>query len=111
MSKLACPFISIRNGGKSNGKKQRRARAPSAKKTVTRNGKALTYWRPGFTTGRDPGTGKQLSAPFTGKTQKEVREKMQAAAVEITQGTIPPQAKMSVGQWLDILGAGLPGAV
>ena len=48
------------------------------KKTVTRNGKEYTYWEARVTTGRDPGTGKQIQRSFTGKTQKEVRKKMQA---------------------------------
>ena len=43
------------------------------KKTVTRNGKEYTYWEARVTTGRDPGTGKQIQRSFTGKTQKEVR--------------------------------------
>ena len=53
------------------------------KKTVIRNGKEYTYWEARITTGRDPGTRKQIQRSFTGKTQKEVREKMQAAAVEV----------------------------
>ncbi len=72
------------------------------KKTVTRNGKEYTYWEARVTTGRDPGTGKQLQRSFTGKTQKEVREKMQAAAVEVNQGTYTAPQRMTVGQWLDV---------
>ncbi len=72
------------------------------KKTVTRNGKEYTYWEARITVGRDPGTGKQIQRSFTGKTQKEVREKMQAAAVEVNQGTYTAPQKMTVGQWLDI---------
>ncbi len=72
------------------------------KKTVTRGGKEYTYWESRVTTGRDPGTGKQLQRSFTGKTQKEVREKMQAAAVEVNQGTYTAPQRMTVGQWLDI---------
>ncbi len=72
------------------------------KKTVTRGGKEYTYWESRITTGRDPGTGKQIQRSFTGKTQKEVREKMQAAAVEVNQGTYTAPSKMTVGQWLDI---------
>ena len=71
------------------------------KKTVTRNGKPYTYWEARVTTGRDPGTGKQIQRSFTGKTQKEVREKMQAA-VEINQGTYTALSRLTVGQWLDI---------
>lgn len=71
------------------------------KKTVTRNGKEYTYWEARVTTGRDPGTGKQLQRSFTGKTQKEVREKMQSAAVAVNQGTYTAPQRLTVGQWLD----------
>ena len=71
------------------------------KKTVIRKGKEYTYWEARITTGRDPGTGKQVQRSFTGKTQKEVREKMQAAAVAVNSGTYIAQQKMTVGQWLD----------
>ena len=46
------------------------------KKTVLRNGKEYTFWEARVTVGRDLGTGKQLRRSFSGKTQKEVREKM-----------------------------------
>lgn len=72
------------------------------KKSVTRNGKQYTYWEARITIGRDPGTGKQIQQSFSGKTQKEVREKMQAAAVAVNTGTYIPPAKMTVGQWLDV---------
>ena len=44
----------------------------------------------------------QIQRSFTGKTQKEVREKMQAAAVEVNQGTYTAPSRLTVGQWLDI---------
>lgn len=72
------------------------------KKTVTRNGKSYTYWEARITVGRDPGTGKQVQRSFTGKTQKEVREKMQAAAVAVNTGTYIAPQKMTVGVWMDI---------
>ncbi len=72
------------------------------KKTVTRSGKEYTYWEARITTGRDPGTGKQLQRSFTGKTQKEVREKLQAAAVAVNEGTYTDPARLTVGHWLDI---------
>lgn len=75
------------------------------KKTVTRNGKEYTYWEARITTGRDPGTGKQIQQSFSGKTQKEVREKLQAAAVEVNTGTYTVPQKITVGQWLDIWAA------
>ena len=72
------------------------------KKTVTRNGAAYTYWEARITTGYDPGTGRQIQRSFSGKTQKEVREKMQAAAVELNRGTYKEPLKMTVSEWLDI---------
>lgn len=72
------------------------------KKTVTRDGKEYTYWEARITTGRDPGTGKQVQRSFTGKTQKEVREKLQAAAVAVNGGTYADLSRLTVGQWLDI---------
>lgn len=72
------------------------------KKTVTRSGKEYTYWEARVTVGRDPGTGKQIQRSFSGKTQKEVREKMQAAAVSVNEDTYTEPSKMTVGQWLDI---------
>lgn len=83
-------------------KKSEKGAGTIRKKTVTRNGKPYTYWEACVTTGRDPGTGKQIQRSFTGKTQKEVREKMQAAAVEINQGTYTAPSRLTVGQWLDI---------
>lgn len=44
--------------------------------TVERNGKTYHYWRARFTTGFDPGSGKQNQRTITGKTQGEVREAM-----------------------------------
>ena len=81
------------------------------KKTVTRNGKPYTYWEARITTGRDPGTGKQIQRSFTGKTQKEVRQKMQEAAVAVDAGTYTSPVKMTVGQWLDIWSADYLGSV
>lgn len=72
------------------------------KKTVTRSGKEYTYWEARITTGRDPGTGKQIQRSFTGKTQADVRKKMQATAVAVNEGTYIAPQRMTVGQWLDI---------
>lgn len=72
------------------------------KKTVTRKGQEYTYWEARVTVGRDPGTGKQIQRSFTGKTQKEVREKMQSVTVAINEGMYTEPSKMTVGQWLDI---------
>lgn len=81
------------------------------KKTVTRSGKAYTYWEARVTTGRDPGTGKQVQISITGKTQKEVREKLQAAAVAVDSGTYIQPERMTVSEWLDIWTAEYLGGV
>lgn len=72
------------------------------KKTVTRSGKEYTYWESQVTVGTDPGTGKQIRKTFTGKTQKEVREKMQAAAVAVQNGDFFEPSRMTIADWLDI---------
>ena len=71
------------------------------KKSVTRNGKTYIYWEARLTVGFDPGTGKQVQKSFTGKTQKEVRQQMQAAAAEVNKGTYREPSKITVGEWLD----------
>lgn len=72
------------------------------KKTVTRSGKEYTYWEARYSVGRDPGTGKQIQRSITGKTQKEVTQKLKAATASIDAGTYTAPNKMTVGEWLDI---------
>lgn len=72
------------------------------KKTVKHAGQEYTYWEARITTGYDLGTGRQIQRSFSGKTQKEVREKMQAVSVEVNDGTYQEPTKLTVGQWLDI---------
>ncbi|MBR2311294.1 MAG: site-specific integrase [Oscillospiraceae bacterium] len=72
------------------------------KKTVMRSGKEYTYWEARYTAGYDPGTGKQIQRSITGKTQKEVAQKLKAATAAIDEGTYTAPNKMTVGQWLDI---------
>ena len=72
------------------------------KKTVIRSGKEYVYWEARITTGRDPGTGKQIQRSITGKTQKEVREKMAQAVAAIDNGTYTDPSRLTVGQWLNI---------
>lgn len=72
------------------------------KKTVIRNGEEYTYWEARVTVGKDPGTGKQIRRSFSGKTQKEVREKMQAAAVAVNENDYFEPSKVTVSQWLDM---------
>ena len=81
------------------------------KKTIMRKGKQYTYWEARYTEGIDPGTGKQIQRSITGKTQKEVSQKLKAVTTSIDDGTYTTPSKMTVGQWLDIWTAEYLGAV
>lgn len=70
--------------------------------TKTTKGKKYTYYEARYTEGFDPGTGKQIQRSITGKTQKEVAQKLKAATAAIDAGTYKAPCKMSVGEWLDI---------
>lgn len=72
------------------------------KKTVTRNGKSYTYWEARYTTGTDPGTGKQTQKSIYGKTQKEVARKLKEATTAIDQGVYTAPEKMTVAEWLEV---------
>ena len=68
----------------------------------TTKGKEYTYYEARYTEGFDPGTGKQIQRSITGKTQKEVAQKLKAALSAIDEGTYKAPCKMSVGEWLVI---------
>jgi len=72
------------------------------KKTVTRATKEYTYWEARYTEGVDPGRGKQIQRSITGKTQKEVAQKLKAATSALDAGTYTAPSKMSISEWLDI---------
>lgn len=80
-------------------------------KTITRGGKEYTYWEARYTAGTDPGTGKQIQRSITGKTQKEVAQKLKAAVNSIDEGTYSAPNRMNVGDWLDIWQAEYLGGV
>ena len=71
-------------------------------KSITRNGKVYTYWEGRCTVGFDPGTGKQKQKSVTGKTQKEVAQKLRQITAEIDQGLYKEPSKMTVSEWLEI---------
>ena len=71
------------------------------KKTVTKNGKEYTYWEARCTVGYDPGTGRQIQRSITGKTQKEVTQKLKVMTVEVDQGSHKPPCKLTVKDWLE----------
>ena len=58
-------------------------------------------WEARITLGTDPGTGKPRRKSFYGKTQKEVRQKMQRALVEVDEGSYMEQSRLTVKQWLE----------
>lgn len=70
--------------------------------TTTRNGKTYTYWQGRYTEGFDPGTGKQIQRSITGKTQKEVAQKLRQITASLDDGTYKTPCKLTVGEWLDI---------
>ena len=72
------------------------------KRTVERGGKQYTFWEAAVTVGYDPGTGKQIRKTYTGKTQKEVKEKMLAAAAAVQDNDYFEPAKITLAAWLDI---------
>ena len=77
------------------------------KKVVTRNGKSYEFWE-----GRIeiPSEGKRVQRSITGKTQKEVRQKMNEVLNSLTKGTYQAPNKITVEawfkEWLDTFVAG-----
>ncbi|MBC7336469.1 MAG: site-specific integrase, partial [Clostridia bacterium] len=59
-------------------------------------------WAAQITVGRDPETGKLKRVMLSGKTRKEVQEKLTAVLARKQQGIFVEPSKMTVGQWLDI---------
>lgn len=65
------------------------------------NGKIYTYYEARYTVGFHPGTGKQIQKSITGKTQKEVSQKLKAIESSLDTGNYIEPCKMSVSEWLD----------
>lgn len=59
-------------------------------------------WEARYTVGRDPGTGKQVQKSIYGKTQQEVRKKLQAVTNSIDNGMYVEPSRLTVSQWCDI---------
>ncbi|MDL2318482.1 site-specific integrase [Eubacteriales bacterium OttesenSCG-928-A19] len=59
-------------------------------------------WEARYTLGRDPGTGKQVQKSIYGKTQADVRKKLQKFCTEIDEGMYMEPSKFTVEQWADI---------
>lgn len=84
-----------------NNKKSAAGSGNIRKKTVTRGGKEYIYWEARLTIGIDPKTGRQKQRSVSGKTQKEVAQKLRKLTTEIDNGTYQEPTKMTVGNWLD----------
>ena len=80
------------------GRKSAAGTGTIRKKTVTRSGKQYTYWEARFTSGFDPGTGKQVQRSITGKTQKEVTQKLKEATMAVDRGVYIQPVKLTVGE-------------
>ena len=65
------------------------------------NGKKYTNYQGRYTTGYDPGTGKQVQGCVSGKTKKEVAQKLTQITADIDNGTFIPRTKTTLGDWLD----------
>ena len=85
----------------SNSKKTAAGCGNIRKKIIRRGGKEYEYWEARYTVGFDPGTGKQVQKSVSGKTQKEVAQKLKAATAALDDGTYIAPNKMTVAQWLD----------
>lgn len=59
-------------------------------------------WEARITVGYDPGTGKPIRKSIYGKTQREVKEKMQKTQTEISSGDFLEPSRMTVEEWMDI---------
>jgi len=58
-------------------------------------------WEGRYTTGRDPGTGKQIRRSVYADTQEEVRKKLREVLKSLDEGTYVKPDRMTVGSWLD----------
>ena len=87
-----------------NSKGTRKASGEGSLRKVekVKAGKKYVYWEARLSVGTDPGTGKQLVRSFSGKTQREVLEKMQAAAADVNKGEYFEPSKITLGAWFDI---------
>ena len=81
---------------KQNGTRNAAGAGSIRKKAVTRGGKEYIYWEARYTAGYDPGTGKQVQRSITGKTQRDVAQKLREITAELDSGTYQEPSKMTV---------------
>ena len=87
---------------KNENKKGANGAGSIRKITTTRNGKEYTYWQGRYTEGYDACTGKQIQRSITGKTQKEVAQKLRQITAEIDATTYVAPCKLSISEWMSI---------
>ena len=87
---------------KNENKKGANGAGSIRKITTTRNGKEYTYWQGRYTEGYDACTGKQIQRSITGKTQKEVAQKLRQITAEIDAKTYVAPCKLSISEWMSI---------
>lgn len=59
-------------------------------------------WEGRYSAGFDPRTGKQIQRSVYGKTQREVRQKLNKITSELDSGTYTAPTKLTVSEWLQI---------
>lgn len=59
-------------------------------------------WEARYTVGRDPGTGRQIQKSVYGRSQAEVRKKLNTATKSLDDGLYIEPSKLTIGKWLDI---------
>ena len=87
---------------KNENKKGANGAGSIRKIATTRNGKEYTYWQGRYTEGYDACTGKQIQRSITGKTQKEVAQKLRQITAEIDAKTYVAPCKLSVAEWMAV---------
>lgn len=64
-------------------------------------GKEYTFYETRYTVGFDPGTGKQIQRSISGKSKKEVAQKLKETLYSLDKGDYVEPCKMTLGEWLD----------
>jgi len=72
------------------------------KKEIVRNGTKYTYWEGRYMAGRDPLTGKPVRKSITGKTQKEVAQKLREVVSSGADSAYNPNSGITVEKWLNL---------
>lgn len=84
-----------------NGKRNAQGAGTIRKKTVKSKGKEYTFWEARYTEGIDPATGKQIQKSISGKTQREVLQKLKEVLHEMDAGEYKAPSRVTVADWLD----------